>query len=118
MAQNDDPVHRPRVRVVRDAEHVRFFSIGRWPPALRLRLGIERRGGLVQHKDRCIPDEGPCDSQALSLAPRERHTALANACVPPFGSAVMNSCACAAVPPLALISCAARPAKRDILRHA
>ena len=69
---------------MRDAEHGAIFTQSvDGPLHFALRLGIERRGGLVQHKDRCIPDEGPCDSQALPLAPREGHAALAdNALVP------------------------------------
>ena len=38
---------------------------------LGLSLGVERGGGLVEHEDRRVADEGPRDGQALTLPTAE-----------------------------------------------
>ena len=41
-------------------------------------LGIDRRGGLVQHQDRGVPQQGPGDGHPLALASRELDPLLAD----------------------------------------
>src|SRR5436190_12297535 len=43
-----------------------------------LRFGVQVRGGLVENQETRAPEPGPGDRDALSLAPRELHSALAN----------------------------------------
>ena len=40
-------------------------------------LGVQRAGGFVQQQDRCIHQQGPGDGQALALAARKAHAAVA-----------------------------------------
>ena len=44
----------------------------------RLRLGVEARGGLVEDQDPRVGEDRPRDRDALALAPREPHAALAD----------------------------------------
>ena len=44
----------------------------------RLDIGIERRGGLVEHQDRRVLEEDTGDRDALALAARQLHAALAD----------------------------------------
>ncbi len=46
---------------------------------LALALGVEGRGGLVEEQDRRVLQDGARDRDALALAARERHAALADA---------------------------------------
>ena len=43
-----------------------------------LRFGVERRGRLVEDQDRRVADDGAGDADALPLAARQRHAALAD----------------------------------------
>ena len=42
-----------------------------------LRLGIERRSGLVEDEDRWIPEQGPCNRQSLPLSAGQSRSPLA-----------------------------------------
>ena len=47
----------------------------------RLAFGVERRGRLVEQQDRRVAQDGAGDRDALALAARQRHAALADLAV-------------------------------------
>ena len=63
----------------------------------QLRLGVERRGRLVENQDRRVLQQRARDREPLPLPARQPLAALADrASRSRSGSAAMNSCACAA----------------------
>ena len=54
----------------------------------RFNLGIQRRGGFIQHQNRGVFEQHPGDGNALALAAGELHAPLTHMSIqtsPPFG---------------------------------
>ena len=80
LVEHHQPVHaRDGGEPVRDGDHgLAFHQVAEARLDRGLDLGIERRGGLVQHQDRRVLQDHARDGDALALAAGELHAALAD----------------------------------------